>query len=273
MLNIGILTNQDDLHALVVKHELDAFGDVNCRIVETDVISGTPSCNWREGGSKDGRSGVFDRDGNPLDPRSLDVIWWRRVNSPQIVPNGLYDEVQRDLIDQDCRSTLLGLFMNEFHGTWINEPSATRLAENKLIQLKAARATGLDIPDTLVSQDPAEIRLFVKEHKGNVVIKPVQGTRLRPLFTRKLRTEHLESDVSLMASPAIYQEYIEGSKHLRIHCFGDRFFTASIETSDLDWRENLNVPFNKIDLDEKTESHITDLLQRLGLKMGVMTVS
>jgi hypothetical protein len=54
--------------------------------------------------------------------------------------------------------------------------------------------------------------------------------------------ELLDSDEVLALSPSIYQECIPGKRHLRISVLGERCDAALIETKELDWRINLNVP-------------------------------
>ena len=66
---------------------------------------------------------------------------------------------------------------------------------------------------------------------NKVILKPIRGTKQFHLFTRKITKEHLISDTSLQLCPAIYQEYIQGST-----------------SNDLDWRENLDIPFEIIEL-------------------------
>jgi glutathione synthase/RimK-type ligase-like ATP-grasp enzyme len=167
---------------------------------------------------------------------------------------------------------MFGVLINEFSGTWISNPLVTRSAENKIIQLKAAQQIGFKIPKTLVSQDPYEIRKFCKSLKNEVVIKPVKGTSLQAVFTRKITEEHLKSDYSLRLAPAMYQEFIPGNKHIRVHCFGNSVYAVLIESELLDWRENLEIPFKIIDLDENMKKLSLSIVDVLGLKMGIIDI-
>ena len=204
-----------------------------------------------------------------VDIKKLDLIWWRRVNHPQKLPTSVSDCRYIDLINNDCREALFGLLIDKFSGTWINEPSASRLAENKLIQLSVAKKAGFKTPRTLISQDPRMIRKFCAMLKNNVVIKAVKGTHQHPLLTRRLSEEHLIDDSSLLLSPAIYQEYIPGEMHIRAHCFGHDIYAATIESNELDWRQNLDIPFRVIDLAEDVKISLRNVIKALGLRMGV----
>jgi glutathione synthase/RimK-type ligase-like ATP-grasp enzyme len=266
---VAILSNKDDLHALTVKKAFDAYEDITCDIIETNSISSKSNLSWSNLDDLDFRGRIANQDGEIVDVDNLDVIWWRRFNSNQLLPDYVTDPIHIDLINNDCKTTVLGLLLNDFSGTWINEPLATNLAENKLVQLKAAQKAGFKVPRTLVSQEPKIIRHFCEMLEYKVVVKPVKGSLGVPLFTNMLSEEHLASDESLSLSPTIYQEFIPGEKHIRIHCFGDAIHAVLIESQQLDWRQNLDIPFSIFDIDENTKFCIKEVLKILRLKMGV----
>jgi hypothetical protein len=143
------------------------------------------------------------------------------------------------------------------------------LAENKLIQLKTAKEAGFRIPRTIVSQDPSRIRKFCAMLKNNVIVKPVKGTNQHLLLTRMLRETDLICDYSMSLSPAIYQEYIPGEQHMRVQCFGDDIFATSIESKQLDWRQNYDIPFKVTDLADDIKMKLRHTLKTLKLRMGV----
>jgi glutathione synthase/RimK-type ligase-like ATP-grasp enzyme len=208
-------------------------------------------------------------DGGLLDIKKLNLIWWRRVNYPQKLPPQVSDSRYIDLINNDCREALFGLLFDKFSGTWINDPSFSRLAENKLIQLSIAKRAGFRTPRTLISQNPKMIRNFCAMLKNNVVMKAVKGTHQHQLFTGMISEDQLLEDGPLLLCPAIYQEYIPGDQHIRAHCFGDDIYTTIIESDELDWRQNLDVPFRVIDLEEDVKASLRNVIKALGLKMGV----
>lgn len=54
----------------------------------------------------------------------------------------LADPAQVEVVHRSCSTTLLGGLLTSFHGAWVSTPEATRRAENKLVQLRAAQAAG-----------------------------------------------------------------------------------------------------------------------------------
>ena len=265
---VAIFTLERDIHALAIQKELTAFPNIACRIVETDRVCGGGGLTWASDSFPGIECAVSTTSGKRLELREVDVIWWRRIGVQQ-VPGYLTDEVQRDIVNNDCRDALLGLAVNEFKGVWVNDPFATQRAENKLIQLKAAGRAGFRVPRTIVSQDPCTIRSFCKMCDNAVVIKTVRGTRMYPLLSVRLTDEMLVRDDVLEMCPAIYQEYVPGVRHIRAQCFGDQIYATAIDSQALDWRANLDVPFEIVKLDGSVEERMRDVLKRLGLRMGV----
>jgi glutathione synthase/RimK-type ligase-like ATP-grasp enzyme len=269
-IHIAILSVESDLHALIIQKALEKYDNLTCHIVETNSLCGSSSLNWSNTDMEGLECRILASGGHEVDVSTLDVIWWRRTSYPQQIPSSVTDLAHVDLINNDCRAALLGILLNEFRGSWINDPTASRLAENKLVQLRAADRCGFLVPRTLVSQDPIAIRQFCETLGNNVIVKPVGGTRKARLLTRMLAEEHLASEDSMRLCPAIYQEYIPGQRHIRAQCFGDSVYAVLIESQNLDWRVNLEVPFTIVDLPEDVKMHLCDVCKLLGLKMGVV---
>jgi len=267
---LAIVSMADDLHALIIQKALEKYDDLISHFVPSDHICGNTVLNWSnvEDGNSECRLPV--KDGAALDVSRLDVVWWRRVGSPQEIPSTITDATYVDVIQNDCRAALSGLLLNEFRGTWINHPINTALAENKLVQLRAARRAGFRVPRTLVSQDPNSIRHFCERLDYKVVVKAVRGTRKTRMFTGLVTPALLACEDSIALCPTIYQEYIPGKQHVRTHCFGDDIHSAEIESQDLDWRANLNVPLTAIELPKDVRMRLRNVLKLLGLKMGVV---
>jgi hypothetical protein len=265
---VAILTRAADFHASAARYALGERG-VDCAIIETDAMASLGGMSWSTSGEVD--AGVIrDVDGNDVVISELDVVWWRRLTGEPRLPDWLEDESARDLVTRECRATLVGLVLAEFDGAWISHPEATRLAENKLVQLDAARRVGIRMPRTLVSQDPEQIRRFCSELDYRAIVKPVAGTPKTPVMTGQVSPELLSSDASLSVCPAIYQELVPGTRHLRICCFGEEIHTAVLETDLLDWRYPLDATVAPYELAEATAQQVREVLEALHLRMGIV---
>jgi glutathione synthase/RimK-type ligase-like ATP-grasp enzyme len=268
---IAIVSVENDLHGLIIQKALEKYHDLKCHIIQSDRICASAALSWSNVAESNFECRVPVRDGDEaLAVSKLDVIWWRRVGFPQQIPPDITDPTHLDVIENDCRAALLGLLLNEFRGSWINHPVNSSLAENKLIQLRAAQQAGFRVPRTLVSQNPVLIRQFCESLDYKVVVKTVRGTRKTQLFTRMVTPAHLACEDSVALCPATYQEYIPGERHVRVQCFGDAVHSVMIRSRDLDWRANLEVPFTAVELGEGVESRLLNVLKSLGLKMGVI---
>jgi glutathione synthase/RimK-type ligase-like ATP-grasp enzyme len=242
---------------------------VDCHIVESNNISGSTGLSWSS--IEQSRCTLPSASGDLLQVRDVDVIWWRRPHHPQTVSDKISDPVHVQVINNDCTAALTGLLLNEFAGIWINDPVMTIAAQNKLLQLRAAQKCGFRVPRTLVSQDPAEIRAFISTLGERIVIKAVRGTIQVPILTTMLRGKDIgeEVDESLRVCPALYQEFIPGRQHIRVHCFGESVYAALIESDDLDWRANYDVPMKQFELSSSLRDRLRAVLKMLNLRMGI----
>lgn len=265
---IAIVSHHDDLHAHAAKKAVEAGGDVECHIIGCDSLSHFGGLSWQPDGPQR-VSTLPTVHGRMIDISSIHVLWFRRCFTPQILPDDITEAAHREIVNEHSSGALLGVLTSSFRGRWISDPIATRNAEHKFLQLCAARDVGMAMPRTLVSNDPKSIRQFCSSLQNRVIVKPLMTSRRAAIFAQKISPEHLISDECLRMCPAIYQEYIPGDRHLRVHIFGDTVLTMLMETEDLDWRINLDFSCRIFDLDRSTEARLRQVLRILKLRMGV----
>ncbi|QIK09054.1 ATP-grasp domain-containing protein [Streptomyces sp. Je 1-4] len=260
---------KDDLHALAVQHEAWRRGYRDFHILECDQLSGRQSLSWHS--HEDAPTTVLTSDGTEVNVEEAPLIWWRRVRASQKASEHIDDEFERNLINNDCRGALTGLLCAAFQGEWISHPEATDRASDKLYQLAVAKQAGFRVPRTLVTQSRDEVAAFLQQ-VGRVIVKPVVGATGPLMFTQRIEDPTSFQAESFAACPAIYQEYIEGSEHIRLNCFGDRMYAALLKTDQLDWRADLTIPISEWRVPEETAKKVTSVLQRLGLRMGAIDI-
>jgi glutathione synthase/RimK-type ligase-like ATP-grasp enzyme len=209
-------------------------------------------------------------DGSEIDVAEIELIWWRRVHSDQDLDEPIDDRTQLSLVNNDCRGALNGILSSCFNGKWVSSPEATDRASDKIYQLSIARQAGFRIPETLISQSLKDVQAFSDRLDGRVIVKPVVGVAGPLLFTQFVGNPNRLDPKSYRVCPAVYQEYIPGTQHIRLNCFGDQSFAAVIETSELDWRPNLNVPIRSWVVPSLLHQQVRAVLDRLGLAMGVV---
>src|SRR5207245_26284 len=93
---------------------------------------------------------------------------------------------------------------------------------------------GFQVPDTLVTNDPARAGQFYRRHKGNVILKAthhhsveVKG-KFYSMFSRVLHEADLRLFQDLVWAPSVLQERIRKKSELRVTIIGDRSYAASI---------------------------------------------
>ncbi|OUL29783.1 hypothetical protein BV378_05215 [Nostoc sp. RF31YmG] len=273
--HIAIATVEEDFHAYAIRKTLQDRHQVKCDIIETDRLADSGKLTWS---STAAYAPILPTlGGQELNVQELDVIWWRRPSGnswkkshQSQLPPDVVDEAAIDVILNDCMASFTGIMLNEFRGVWINHPDVSRKAENKLSQLRAALQAGLRVPKTLVSQDPEIIRDFCRALNNQAIVKTVAGTTKAPLTTHQVNDALLSSDRTLRLSPAIYQEMISGTRHLRVNAFGDRFHAALISCDRLDWRVHLDeVVVEPYQLPKETEAGLHRFMTIMGLRMGI----
>ncbi len=183
--------------------------------------------------------------GTELDLARVRSVWARR-RWPAKLDESL-DPRFRESCGRESAAALDGFLDALGDVPWINTPQATIAAENKLRQLRLASEVGLDVPATLVTNDPERARAFFDERGGAVVVKLLRAltSSMEPapssVRTSELCAEDLEHLEGLRHAPMVFQERIEKECELRVACVGSRQLAARIDASGsaagrVDWR-------------------------------------
>jgi glutathione synthase/RimK-type ligase-like ATP-grasp enzyme len=113
----------------------------------------------------------------------------------------------------------------------INRPSAMASNGSKPYQAALIRASGFDVPDTLVTTDPAAALAFRERH-GSVIYKSVSGVRS---IVSRFGDGHLARLDDIANCPTQFQEYVAGTDW-RVHVVGEEVFAAEILCDRDDYR-------------------------------------
>lgn len=264
---ILIVSTSGDMHALAIRHEFERRNHRDCWLLPVDKIWNSRSVFFDLGRDKKAELRFGSRD-EAVQISAFDVIWWRRPIATQVTTRTL-TQIERKLVDEQCRSAFWGALTAEFKGKWISDPEATSRASNKILQLAVARSAGFRVPKTLISQSKEEVISFYEDCASRVIVKPLVGIKSPMLLTRKLSDPRQFAEEAFSACPAIYQELISGHRHLRLNLFGDRSFAAIIESEELDWRPNLDGSIYNFETPQSILDRARLVMRSLGLEMGV----
>jgi glutathione synthase/RimK-type ligase-like ATP-grasp enzyme len=236
-----VISDYEDVHADAVIDALNVAGVPVFRLNTSDFGSdGRITFAVASGGAADACSFVA----NPLRTLPLESVrsvWYRRpvpvASNPRIAENARpYAREQFTL----ALRYLEGVVRRK----WVNHPDANRRANNKIVQLEAARRAGLSIPDTLLTNDPEQLDAFRRRHAGEqLIVKDldlsVAGAKIlgRGVATQLLPADHAPSVESVTSAPFIVQPFVPKEFELRCTLIGTEVFAARIDTPDaVDWR-------------------------------------
>lgn len=207
-------------------------------------------------------------------------IWFRRHRLP-VMPK----ELSKAHVEYCLRESdwfLRGLLYSR-EVAWMSSPKSIQVAESKINQLFVARSLGFRIPDTIVSNDPIEIRAFFTQKEGNVVAKPLRlgyfdyGAHQTSVFTTRVEEVDLQDDESIRIAPVIYQELISKLCDIRVTIVDKQLFAVAIDSQSIpaariDWRQTdaAELPHSVHVLPEDMIRACLKLVEVLGLKFGAL---
>ncbi|MBK6687952.1 MAG: ATP-grasp domain-containing protein [Deltaproteobacteria bacterium] len=116
----------------------------------------------------------------------------------------------------------------------LNPPAPGLGIQNKPTQLMLMARAGVPVPETLVSDDPDQVRDFAKGRR--VIFKPAAGGALAV----ELNPEHDESLGLIIKAPVIFQELVAG-EDVRVTMIDDQILSAVVvetEEGQIDFRSS-----------------------------------
>jgi glutathione synthase/RimK-type ligase-like ATP-grasp enzyme len=285
MANILVLTDQDDLHFVLVAAVLRRRGHHVTRL-------GLGAFPWRDDHSYLIRHGKSTFRSLTIHDTGLkfDTVWFRRIEKTDETRGSSIDESDREF----ARATY-ATYANWLHNglervvestksaMWINPWNDGHSAENKFLQLQVAQECGLTIPDTLISNDPVAIKKFISEGSGKFICKPLampdddawseSKTTISLLYTAVLPDLSSIPDASLRSVPAIYQPYIDKEYEVRSTFIDGTEFSVRIESQEsrnakIDWRADQRCKMRAYSLPTQVADMCRHVMRRLNLRFG-----
>lgn len=274
---ILIHTEPCDLHAIAVACMLQDRGHTVGRLIgmafpEHESISfrtaqeEVPSLRLTEGETT-------------LEADKVEAVWYRRPRSIRL-PAQVHESDQ-EYAYNECTELYRGFVFAPADAFWINPIESQNLSNNKVLQLRAAQNIGFRVPDTLISNVPAEVREFVGAGQ-RVIYKPLRGAswlvngEVHGTYTTPVTTADLPSDGLLRACPGIYQALVRKSYEVRAQFFGNTCMAAKIDSNQMeygeyDWRRHQTTSdpnSEPVALPENIESLCLQMMRELRIVSG-----
>jgi hypothetical protein len=238
-----IFAHVGDVHASAVADLFRAHGAL-CQIFCFDEFPIASTITWDldaggpliRGPEADARLGDFA------------TVWNRRGRNPAFAP-----ELHED--DLALVAPICSLYCDEMRLSppagqlWVNPRAAQLAMRSKALQLRIARGLGFAIPETLITNDPAEARRFVAR-EGEFIVKAIspmhwdEADRVVALPTTAIEPADLDDDVAVGSCPMVYQRCIDKAYEYRVIVFGARTLWVKIHSQaagryKTDWRQGM----------------------------------
>lgn len=281
MINVLIPTKPRDAHAIFVKLALEKKGHTATLWYTGDVPElqthsfqlKNDEIIWQASG-KEFYVSTYQR---------FNVVWLRRPAKP-ILPEYLHEHDM--MVAQKENDEFYRYFWQviALDAKWVNPVKCITAANCKLLQLKEANALGLTTPDSLFSNDPEDIKVFINNHGDNEVIyKPIYPVHwleedgIRLTYTSEVSIGMLPADRVLQATPGIYQKKIHKAYELRVTMMGQKAIAVKIDSqahphAKMDWRSvsGFEINMQEVTLPDEIYAKCLSLMNRLGLVFGCL---
>lgn len=232
--------------------------------------------------SETGRTTLVDGP-RRLDLAEVTAVWNRRCDVGARLPLDMPVEMRhaalaeaRSLLDD----ALGGLDVFELDPMAVHQSGG-----RKRTQLVAARAVGLRVPRTVMTNDPAAVRALAAECPDGIVCKMTHAFEvptaegLAVMFTNTLSADDIAAlDEGLALCPMTFQEQIAKARELRVVVVDGQVWAAAIDSqakagAEVDWRRmgaETIAEWVPVALPGAVEAQLRALMARLGLCYGAV---
>ncbi|MEI6479894.1 MAG: hypothetical protein WCO12_00005 [bacterium] len=206
--------------------------------------------------------------------------WSIFIHQPLLAINKLLPHLER--IDFDLLLAGWGNFLAALESVfpdalWVNHPRATSATSRLFSQLAIAARAGLNVPDTILTNDKTVATEFVSRQKSVVKVGFVNSPAMlgKRLLTHRVSAQDISDNI--LNSPCYFQAYIDKQYELRVHIVGDTVLACRIdsqasEQTRVDWRnyDLPNTPHHKISLPERVSIACRTIVKELNLRFGII---
>ncbi len=228
---------------------------------------------------------ILSVDSEKLDLSEVSSIWYRRIAVGAKIPNTMESQLRKASIGEST-ATINGMIAS-IKGFHFDKLQNIRLTDNKQLQLQVARELGLDIPRTLITNNPVAVREFAASCEQGLITKMLSSFAIydeqgleKVVFTNPVALSDIEHLDGLRFCPMTFQEKVPKSVELRTIIVGKRIFTAAVDSQQLhkaqyDWRRQgltLINSWESYDLPKDVEQKLFKLVAYFGLNYGAIDI-
>lgn len=171
-----------------------------------------------------------------------------------------------DTARANCRALhdLLLRWLDIAPGRIVNRPQPMGSNMSKPYQTQLIRRCGLEVPETIITNDPDRVFEFRRRH-GRLIYKSISGVRS---IVRELDDGDRDRLERIRWCPTQFQAYVEGC-NVRVHTIGTELFATRVESDVIDYRyaglENGKTKMTPFELPPEWAERCVHLARELGL--------
>lgn len=215
----------------------------------------------------------------------LRAVWWRKPTPYAFAETMSAPERQFATTQAKQAMTVLGSLPGVL---WVNRPQANADC-TKPVQLAAAIAAGLQVPDTLITNDPAEVAAFANRCGGRIVTKVLgsivhtEDGRRGQLFTWRVPAEQWDEPRIALTAHLFQREITDKAYEIRVTVVDGQVFPVAIRPTDssaestgganaqVDWRRHSKtMAHSEITLPGSIQDAIREMMGHLGLVFAAL---
>ena len=257
---IIILGKEDEAHASHVANALKAKNE-NYTFLDTSKYPMEILIDWK---ADEQNSGKITIDNKKINLSDIKSVYWRNFSDVkyEIFEDGENTEFLSYMIERERRSALHSLFYS-LDINWVNSMNAFDLHKKKAYLTNLFKKNGIRVPKTLITNDKEALVKFYEENNKKIIYKPVLGGA----YTQRITEENLTEEYlnTLKISPVQFQECVEGVD-IRVYAFKNTLYSAMIEASTIDFREDSNSKLIQVELPQKIKDDCIKMMKLADLK-------
>jgi MvdD family ATP-grasp ribosomal peptide maturase len=282
MMTVLIITRSDDNESVeFVTQAIEERGGKVFRF-DTDLFPTEIRLIAHYGG--DSKRLVLVSEQAELDLQDVSAIWHRRLNIGGKIPKTMDAQIRGASVGES-RATVMGMLAS-IKAFRVDPVQRIRHAENKQLQLEVARELNLEVPRTLITNDPGAVKEFAKTCETGIITKMLSSFAVyeegkeRVVFTNPVKPQDLEDLSGLRLCPMTFQEMVPKALELRVTIVGQDVFSASIDSQSSerathDWRKDglgLLEEWKPYDLPEEIKERLLRYMDYFGLNYGAIDI-